>query len=71
MKQWLNIRDPRSGKRRSACLNPETGIMETSDGAHFSLDSIEKSDPEGTGYFETRDGGKVIQKVGKFLGFKK
>ncbi len=65
MRQRVNVRDQKTGKRRTGVLNPITGQVKTSDGKINSLKSYEKNDENGVGFFETRHNGELIQKVGK------
>ena len=65
MRQRVNVRDQKTGKRRTGVLNPITGEVKTSDGRTQSLKSYEDKDENGVGFFETRHKGKLIQKVGK------
>lgn len=69
MRQRVNIKDPETGKRRVGNLNPETNKVLLSNGKFYDLGKLEESDPNGVGFFETREKGNIIQKVGRFLGF--
>jgi hypothetical protein len=66
MKQKVNFRDPKTKKLRIGCLDLKTNLVKTSDDKEYKLEKLEKLDD--VGYFETCSNGKVIQKVGKFLG---
>jgi len=69
MKQKVNVKnifEDKNAERRTGVRDIGTNMVKTSNGMEIPLSHYESIDPNGVGFFETREKGEIIQKSGKF-----
>ena len=65
-KTKINCKNPKTGKRCIGVLDNKTKKVTLLGGIKYALSYLIRKDPNGIGYFETRDNGVIVQKTGKY-----